>query len=238
MVVLFLFIGWFSHAQPPSTQFDLAPAEKEGHLLHHVHMETERLGDGADVKVLRLPQPLRETLKLIEERYGAVACDCGLYAQISVILDDELELNPSTLLFPGDNPAEWIACACDQDFAYMHLTNESHHLALQNTGYINKGQWLVPAGPARFRGLRFSGPSTEPMGQWIKKAEGDLLHEHEEKMRCQRSLDPKSFEWTAIQYVELIRTIGETQRWKITPIRKSTIPEERRALLRELILQK
>ena len=164
-----------------------------------------------------------------------MACDCGLFAQISAILNREDQLNPSTLLFPGDNRAEWIACACDHDFAYMHLTNESHHLALQNSSYINKGQWLVPLGNARFKGLRSAGPSTEPMGQWIKKAESGLLKEHEEKQKCLEDLDPASAELFEIRYVDAIHNMGETKRWKITPIRRADIPAKQRAALRKLL---
>lgn len=215
--------------------FTLAPATQENHVLQHVTMETKKLSDDLKVKILRLPQPLRQTLQSIQNKHGSVACDCGLFAQITAVLERPDRSDPDTLLFTGDTPAEWIACACDQDFAYMHLTNESHHLALQNTSYINKGQWLLPRGNARFLGLRRSGPSTEPMGQWIKRAEGNLLNEHAEKQRCQSELDPSSDEWMEIQYVEVIRNMGETKRWKITPIRQSDVPVEQRALLRSLL---
>jgi hypothetical protein len=210
--------------------------QSQPELLDRAQPESVRVSPKVALEVLRFGKPLRVMLEELQEESGAVICDCGLFVQIMARL--EAEEDPSgVLLSTKNNPSQYIACACQRDFAYLRPSHVDTFLVLQESSFAGKGYWLLPLNGDRYLGILRDGPVEGSASDWRKWARKELLTEYTEKS-CAENLVPGSRTWTELEYVRLQRQEGTLDSWTITPVPQTLVPKRERAAVRALFMTK
>jgi hypothetical protein len=222
-IIFFLFIS------PPAAFCDPVKAIKDSGWRFQLasSAENQLIYEGGKAISFRVPPDSRGELVVLEEgldgkmaevqdRLGYIPCDCGLFVQMAAAALNHFY--PRFVLPPESNPADVIACACGRDLAYVRLRNTSAHLAIQNTSYLAKGNWLIPVGRKKFLGILDEGLVLGSPQEWRAWARRELRQEHTLKS-CDDSFESK--------YVQILIENGEANRWILEPISPSQYRRDR-----------
>jgi hypothetical protein len=186
-----------------------------------------RIGEYS-ASVWRFPQGLRESLQEIQNETSAIQCDCGLFVQIYRQYSRSRDWIPG-----GDNLAEVIACACDTDFAYLHLADSLAHQMIQNSSYQSKGYWLLQIEKDRFLGLS-ERPAVMSVAGWKQEAIRSLMAELRQDEACDRRLlsPDRSIE---IKFLQMLKKNGQHEHWEIHTVEKTALPGKMIRPLRKIL---
>lgn len=129
-------------------------------------------------KLLIYKRPLIDVLKEIQDQQGSVVVDCSVFVQIAALLLNNRGQGPSFFLFPpGQGVLPLFAMLFEMDFGYVRPENLEAAESLQNTSFLNKGQWVLKVGTDKYMGLVGSGVVVLTEHEWSQRMLADLLKE-------------------------------------------------------------
>jgi len=233
-LLIFLLNCWFAAASSGDFKFvwraDGSPGTS---VLDLSTRESVRISPKVRLEVLRFQRPLWATLMELQNQNGAVICDCGIFVQLVARL--EAEENPSgVLIAPEGNPAQYIACACDRDLAYLRPSHVDTFLGLQKSSFAGKGYWLLPTKDGRYLSILGEDPVEGTAAEWQKWSREMLLTEYIERLSCSENLVRGTEAWVELKYVELQFRAGALDSWTITPIPQDLVPKGQRRAVRRI----